>query len=162
MKESIYIANFIKRSNAYLLDFGMTILFIFMCAFTLMGWLQKVILILGLYLLIFLIPCLNQGQSIGKLIFKLKPLHLKSHTPLAWWEIQLRELTKYSLFILTFGLSHIISYFMCSERSDHRTLHDLIFKTEVIDLKPQIKNYEANQSAEDDYYQNYQTQRTIR
>ena len=41
MKESIYIANFIKRSNAYLLDFGMTILFIFMCAFTLMGWLQK-------------------------------------------------------------------------------------------------------------------------
>ena len=75
MKESIYIANFIKRSNAYLLDFGMTILFIFMCAFTLMGWLQKVILILGLYLLIFLIPCLNQGQSIGKLIFKLKPLH---------------------------------------------------------------------------------------
>ena len=51
---------------------------------------------------------------------------------------------------------------MCSERSDHRTLHDLIFKTEVIDLKPQIKNYEGNQFAEDDYYQNYQTQRTIR
>ncbi len=162
MKKVIYIANFIKRTNAYFIDFAMVMFLILMCVFSLMGWIQIVILLGGLYLLICLIPTLTHGQTIGKKIMKLQSTHVKNNQPLAWWEIHLREITKYALCICTFGLSHIISYFMCSERSDHRTIHDLIFRTQVIDINPTLTSHEQDRFAEDDYYKNYQTQRTIR
>lgn len=51
---------------------------------------------------------------------------------------------------------------MCSERRDHRAIHDLLFKTIVIDKCPTINHHEADRFAEEDYYQNYHTQQKIR
>lgn len=161
MEQVTYIANFTKRMTAYLIDFSIIITFILLCAFSLMGWIQKVILIGGLYLFIFIVPCLNQGRSIGKLIYKLQTTNLNNE-PLNWWQTHLREIIKYSLFIFTFGLSHVVSFFMCSERRDHRAIHDLLFKTIVIDKCPTINHHEVDRFAEEDYYQNYHTQQKIR
>ena len=161
MEQVTYIANFTKRMTAYLIDFSIIITFILLCAFSLMGWIQKAILLSGLYLFICLIPTLTQGRSIGKLIYKLQTTNLNNEQ-LNWWQIHLREIIKYLLFILTFGFSHVVSFFMCSERRDHRAIHDLIFKTLVIDKCPTIYHHEADRFAEDDYYQNYHTQQKIR
>lgn len=161
MEQVTYTANFTKRMTAYLIDFSILIAFILLCAFSLMGWIQKIILLSGLYFLIFMIPSLTKGRSIGKLIYKLQTANLNNES-LNFWQLHVRELIKYLLFIATFGFSHVVSFFMCSERRDHRAIHDLIVKTLVIDQCPTIHLYEADRFAEDDYYQNYHTQQKIR
>ncbi|MGL4336807.1 MAG: RDD family protein [Turicibacter sp.] len=160
MEKPVYVAGFIKRMNAHAIDLGITMLAVFICAMSLNGSMKYIITAVVFYILVFLIPTLTHGQTIGKKLFKVQPTLKNSNQPLTWWQLHLREATKYVLFGLSFGITHLASFVMASERNDRRTIHDLICGTHVIDLHPDTINTSRDNAAEDDYYSNYK--RSIR
>ncbi len=149
MSKPDFTADFIKRMNAHALDFGMTLFPIFFII--LLTWplenryvIRVISSLLIFYGLAILYPALNKGQTIGKKAMKLQPLSYPGDQPLSFWQIHIRELSKYVIFFLTYSLSHIISGYMMENRKDRRVLHDLLLKTYVIDLEKEKKLHEVD------------------
>lgn len=155
MKDSYYLAPFIQRMNAHALDLSMTFGILFILILGLKGPIQYILAGIIFYVLAFLFPSLNQGQTIGKKIMKIKPIVTTTEQDLSWWHIHIRELFKYLSFYYTFGITHLISFYMISERNDKRTIHDLIFKTRVININPQLLSAKKDIQVEDEYYNHY-------
>ncbi|HAX74178.1 MAG TPA: RDD family protein [Firmicutes bacterium] len=163
MTNQVAVAEFYKRMNAHALDFSMTLGILFIECFALpSGLLQKLVVALTFYVFVVLIPLLNNGQTLGKKMFKLQPVIMGSEKKLTWWHLHLREILKYVIMFYSFGLTHVASFFMISERRDRRAVHDLLFKTHVIDLNYENIYRGRDTAAEDTYYNNYNRGKTIR
>lgn len=159
MRDSYYLAPFIQRMNAHALDLSMTVGILFILILALTGPIQYIIAGIVCYVLVFLYPSLNNGQTIGKKMMKIKPIVHTNEQELSWWHLHLRELFKYLSFYFTFGMTHLISFYMISERSDKRAIHDFIFNTRVINLNPQLLSAKQDAQIEDEYYNHYKRYR---
>lgn len=135
------VPSFEKRVRAFSIDTsGVAVFAILALAFNDYGHLSEYIVI-GAAILFYLVPYfISNGQSFGKRIQKIKIVKVDdTNAPL--WLILLREIFKITLSVSTFGAYLVISFFVMSDKTS-RTIHDYIFKTKMIDLKPE--NYSNN------------------
>lgn len=147
-----FSAGFIKRMNAHALDLSMTMLTMFLTFLMTFGFEQRTLIRIVMFIIIFyvfciLIPLLNEGQTLGKMMMKLKPLSIKTDQPLTGIQLHIRELTKYGLFICSYGIIHLISFYMISEHKERRAIHDLLLQTYVADLSQKAEFYEVDSFA---------------
>lgn len=71
------------------------------------------------------------GQSIGKRWARTQVVTLKGQKP-PWWIIHLRDLTKWALGFTTAGIYFVVAFIVFSYHPQKRTIHDFIFKTQVV------------------------------
>ena len=149
--EPNFTSGFIKRMNAHALDLAMLSAISFLIIIITMAYTEPLLIRLitiGLTFIILeiLIPLKNEGRTLGKKWIQVQPLMRTTHQPLTPLQIILRPFTKYGLMIVSYGMTHLGSFFMISERKDRRAIHDLILNTYVIDTE-QKENFYNN----DDY-----------
>ncbi len=141
------VPRFEKRVRAFAADMSGLILITILTAlgtpdFPEKSLVQTIILVVSFLLIIVLPLFLKSRQTFGKRMQKIKVVNLDG-TDASIIKLILRELTKYVLSTLTFGVYLIVAYFTLTEKHVSRTTHDYIFKTKVIDLdySPQNKRY---------------------
>ncbi len=71
------------------------------------------------------------GVSLGKYIAKTKIVNLDLQAP-SILKLHGREISKWALGFLTLGLYFIVAFIVFAHRDDHRSLHDLLWRTKVI------------------------------
>jgi len=71
------------------------------------------------------------GQSFGKRWARTQVVTLSGKKP-SWWTIHLRDLTKWGLGFFTVGIYFVVAFIIFSYHPQKRTLHDFIFKTQVV------------------------------
>ena len=152
MNEIKFTAGFIKRMNAHALDLSLMVSTMFLIFLMTFGFESRVLIRVTLFILIFytyeiLIPILNQGQTFGKKMMKLKPLSSQTNQPLTVKQLHIRTFIKYGLLLFSYGITHLVSFFMISERQDRCAIHDLIVKTYVTDLSQESTFYEVDEFA---------------
>ncbi len=78
---------------------------------------------------------LFKGYTLGKWITKIKVVK-SDDSKLTFWDVFLRDFVlKFALAVITGGLLNIISFIMGSATPDHKTVHDLVAKTKVINIE---------------------------
>lgn len=96
----------------------------------------KIAIVLFAYLLIVILPIFSESKStFGQRLQKIRVVNFNDSEP-SRIKLILRELTKYALSFITFGLYLIIAFFALTEKYSSRTIHDYIFKTKMIDIDP--------------------------
>ncbi len=130
------VPSFEKRVRAFAIDTaGVTLLLILSLPFTAEVALYAAI---GGVFLFYILPyILSSGQTFGKRIQKIKVVDLDG-TDVPLWRILLREIVKLGLSVFTYGIYLVVAFFFMSEKTG-RTIHDYIFRTKLIDLKPEVK-----------------------
>ncbi|MFP4186952.1 MAG: RDD family protein [Acholeplasmataceae bacterium] len=124
---------FEKRVRAFAIDTsGVALLAILAIPFSdVFGYVLVGLGFIGLYFVPYLF---SSGQTFGKRIQKIRVVRSDGR-PIAVWHVLLRDAFKLFLSIGTFGIYAIISFIFLSDHAS-RTIHDLIFRTRVIDLEP--------------------------
>lgn len=87
--------------------------------------------VLTYYLFTSFLSLFTPGQSIGKKMAKTQVLTMSLEVP-SWWVIHLRDLFKWSFGFLTAGIYFAVAFIVFSIHPKKRTLHDFIFKTQVV------------------------------
>lgn len=131
------VPTFEKRVRAFAIDTsGVTLLMILSIP---LGYEIAKYILIGAPIVFYLLPYLFlKGQSFGKLTQKIKIVTVDGlDVPL--WRILLREVFKLGLSFATFGVYLVVSFFFMNDKTS-RTIHDYIFKTKMIDLKPDRVN----------------------
>lgn len=132
--------SFDRRLRAFSIDTSMIgVALLILMGITIDAELKRYIAI-AIYFGVFCLPyLLGKGQTFGKRIQKIK---------VVWYEkgeivpkemivpnrfyLLLREFTKCLLMVGTFGLYIIVGAIIATGRKDGRTIHDFIFKTQVV------------------------------
>lgn len=81
-----------------------------------------------------LIPCLIEGQTVGKMIMRIKVVNVNGSRANAT-QLFIREV--FGKMILNFSslfLSHIVSFILMKSRKDYRAIEDMLAGTIVIDI----------------------------
>lgn len=139
------VPSFEKRVRAFAIDTsGVTLLMILSIPF---GMDIAQFIIIGAVILFYFLPYFFiKGQTFGKRIQKIKIVTLDDKD-VAIWKILLREAFKLGLSVLTFGIYLVVAFFFMSDKTS-RTIHDYIFKTKMIDLKPERYSNNVLQTTE--------------
>lgn len=124
---------FIKRLRAFSIDISGVFIVILLC----MGLpfdadTKRIVAGIGGACVYFIPYLFSSGQTFGKRMQKLKVVKADG-TKINMGIGLLRELFKLILCFGTIGLYSIVTYFIISEDMDKRTLHDIVFKTRIID-----------------------------
>lgn len=77
---------------------------------------------------------INPGVSFGKYIARTKIVNLDNQAA-SILKLHGREISKWTLGFLTLGGYFIVAFAVFSYRDDHRSLHDLLWRTKVIHPK---------------------------
>ncbi|HHX61221.1 MAG TPA: DUF1700 domain-containing protein [Epulopiscium sp.] len=78
---------------------------------------------------------LFKGYTLGKRITKIKVVRLDDHK-ITFWDAFLRDiLLKFAASIVTSGILNMVSFIMGCATPDHKTVHDLVAKTKVINIE---------------------------
>ncbi len=92
----------------------------------------RALIVFGSYYVITLLPMwFKPGVSVGKHIAKTKIVNLDHSAP-SMIKLHGRELSKWLFGFLSLGLYFIIAFLVFANRDDHRSLHDLLWRTKVI------------------------------
>lgn len=97
----------------------------------------RVIIVYAFILLVYyiLIPMFLKGQTIGKMVFRLKLVNEDS-SEVDYKVLFFREaICRILIRNLSFGISSIVSCLVMIIRDDNKTLSDIFAKTKVIDIK---------------------------
>lgn len=128
------IPNFEKRVKAFSIDTSLAMILILLLIGIGIDAKIKPYIAAAILLLVFLFPhFLSKGQSFGKRTQQTKIVN-QDGTEAPLWKILLRETFKITLSCITAGIYMIICFFMIDEKQSSRVIHDMIFKTKVIDL----------------------------
>lgn len=101
-----------------------------------------------------LIPIIKKKQTLGKIISHTKVVSFDDEE-ISWTKVFIRELIKYGLSIISFGLYVFIGGLMVISRKDELTIHDMILKTHVIDNDLKQKIEEKKNKEDDPYYRRF-------
>ena len=141
------VPRFEKRVRAFATNMSGLMVVVLLTAFGLPDFefksLVRSIILLVAFNGIIIIPLsLKSRQTFGQRINKIKTVNLDDSEP-TLIKLIFREIFKYTLSLITFGVYLVVAYFALSEQHVSRTIHDYVFKTKVIDLdnSPQNKHY---------------------
>lgn len=154
MNQNMYTNNGPKRVMAFCVDLCI-IAITFLCFTAItdkIGSLLGNILCYSTVLLYIVLPNLIFSKSLGKVIVKINVLNHNDNT-VNKFKLALRDVLKYVLSIFTFGAYTLICGIMVISRKDELAIHDIIFKTHIID--PMVKQrIEEKKNKNVDPYEN--------
>ncbi len=146
MQNKIYTSNCSKRVMAFCLDLVFIVTTILVTGFS-----GQYITVIGAYvlcaiilLLYVIIPVLIKGDSLGRIISKLHVVSINDQE-ISKAHSLFRECFKFILSFATFGVYAALSGLIVLKRKDELAIHDMIFKTHIINL-------ELNKKIEDNKY----------
>ncbi len=131
-------AKFEARIEAF--SFEMVAIFLPILIIIFMVWhpVIEVLFVVAFYYFTTLLPMVfKPGQSLGKLSVKTRIVNL-DNTPVSLKKAHARELFKWVAGFLTIGLYFIVAFIVFTQRSDKRTVHDMLFNTKVIYTESRI------------------------
>ncbi len=136
--------NFERRLRSFAIDTSFATILVVIAAFGLpFEPLVKGYIALGAYICVMFVPYLfGTGQSFGKRTQKMRIVNYKTQQTEGLIIILLREFFKDFLLISTLGIYGIIAGIVTTNRRDGRSIHDLIFGTQVICLTKYIDGKE--------------------
>ena len=136
---------FEKRVRAYAIDISAVMVVVLVMAFldTIPPIYRVIPMLVAMFIFWILPYFFSNGQTFGKRVEKIKIVNMDGSN-CSLLKLIAREIVKQFLAIVTVGIYLIIAYFVLSEKTVSRTIHDYFFGTKEIDLekRPKDDSYE--------------------
>lgn len=133
-------AQFNERIHAFAVDMIPVFLAVIIVIFMGIPFALKIGIILFIILLFNFMPSLlKSGSSIGKHSSKIIVVN-EDHSEVSLVRMFSRELFVFSIIFLSSGLYCFVAFYVLNKRIDKRSIHDLIFKTRVVNIESYIHN----------------------